>query len=338
MRVLSVDGGGYLALASASFLDAVEEHFNTRCRERFDLFCGTSAGAILVLALASGKTAAEVVELFERLGGTVFANTIPLARVGRWLRGLVASRYGNRQIREALKDTFKDLKVGDLKAEKKFVLVTAFSVTNGTPRIFKTDHSPHLTQDDGYLLRDIALASAAAPLYFPLVELQTPVGGIKELFCDGGVFANHPALLGYTEALYEYQEDPSQISVLSVSTPRGDLGEYESARKWFHKIPLLRQYLVRRGLMFWGSRLGNVFVDSTSSISHETLKRLSSLGGDRRSCYERFVLKKPPGVDFDIAAPEATATLKQVGRSLAVQNDTRGRLGKFFLEEVSSHG
>ena len=75
MRVLSIDGGGYLALASASFLDAVEEHFNTRCRERFDLFCGTSAGAILVLALASGKTAAEVVELFERLGGTVFADT-----------------------------------------------------------------------------------------------------------------------------------------------------------------------------------------------------------------------------------------------------------------------
>ena len=72
MRIISIDGGGYLGLATASFLQSVEARFETRCADRFDLFCGTSTGAIIALALASGKSAGEVVTLYEQLGRQLF--------------------------------------------------------------------------------------------------------------------------------------------------------------------------------------------------------------------------------------------------------------------------
>lgn len=72
MRILSVDGGGYLGLATASFLKAVEQRFGTTAAARFDLFCGTSTGAIIALALAAEKSAADVVSLYEQLGPRVF--------------------------------------------------------------------------------------------------------------------------------------------------------------------------------------------------------------------------------------------------------------------------
>ena len=38
MRILSLDGGGYLGLATAAFLKEAEGHFRTSCHERFDFF------------------------------------------------------------------------------------------------------------------------------------------------------------------------------------------------------------------------------------------------------------------------------------------------------------
>ncbi|MBZ5673930.1 MAG: patatin-like phospholipase family protein [Acidobacteriia bacterium] len=54
MRILSIDGGGYLGLTAAAYLEELEHHFNARCSDQFDLFCGTSTGAIIALGLAAG--------------------------------------------------------------------------------------------------------------------------------------------------------------------------------------------------------------------------------------------------------------------------------------------
>jgi hypothetical protein len=40
-----------------------------------------------------------------------------------------------------------------------------------------------------------------------------------------GSFANHPALLGFVEALEEFKVPPGQVRVLSIATPRCELGE-----------------------------------------------------------------------------------------------------------------
>lgn len=324
MRILSLDGGGYLGLATAAFFEETERHFNTTCHNRFDLFCGTSTGAIIALAFASGLRGKEICDLYRSFGPQVFHNPFPGVRSLRKILGLVTSQYGNAALRAALTDCFGDRTLGDLHRLGKFVLIPAFSITTGTPRVFKTDHNTHLTMDDGYLIRDIALASSAAPVFLPLVEVRSPTTGDRERYCDGGMFANHPALLGYSEAIYEFGSEPSQIQILSASTPRTDLAEYRSATG---RIP---KYLLSRGLFIWRTKVVQIMIDSTSCITDEILRRIVASPTQGGLTYERITFPKPRGIDLDIATNSATETLCSIGYELARQSTTRSRLKTFF--------
>jgi patatin-like phospholipase/acyl hydrolase len=328
LRVLSVDGGGYLGLATAAFLSAVERHFGTRTSDRFDLFCGTSTGAIIALALAAGKTADEVVSLYEALGRDVFWNPWRIVHILRKARGLFAARYDNKVLALALEDAFGTTSLGDLHGRQKLALITAFNVSTGRPRLFKTDHSPRLTTDAAYLLRDVALASAAAPTYLPLVALRSPSSGASELFCDGGVFANHPALLGYVEAISELRVPPEQVSVLSVSTPRFSSAEHDASRSWFAQLGPINKLLLKRGVLLWGSKLATIFIDASADASHQTVARLAAVG---RSRYVRISMTAAAGLEMDLATPQTTNTLKLVGTTEANRNEVRDILAPFFV-------
>src|SRR5262249_47865992 len=162
-----LDGGGYLGLATAAFIAEVERHFQVSFHEKFGMFCGTSTGAIIALALASGMSGKQICELYQDFGSRVFRNPVPGVRKLRAGRGVFFSKYSNKALKEALEDSVKEITLGDLRARGKYVLVTAFSLTAVQPRVFKTNHSPGLTRDDNYRISDIALASAAAPTYLP---------------------------------------------------------------------------------------------------------------------------------------------------------------------------
>jgi patatin-like phospholipase/acyl hydrolase len=324
MRILSLDGGGYLGLATASFLEETERHFGRSFHSSFDMFCGTSTGAIIALALASGMSGREVVALYEGFGRKVFGKR----SLGSWFRragkGVLVSKYSNQALRAALTEAFGETTLGDIKAKEKSVLVTAFSVTTGKPRVFKTDHSEDLTRDDGYLLRDVALASAAAPIYFPVVSLSSPVNHVDERYCDGGVFANHPALLGYAEAVSHLGIASSNVHILSISTPRGDLSEQACTRS------SLQQYFLSRGLISWGTKLAGVMIDSTSIIAHETLRRILSWRGNNGARYVRILLEKPSGLGMDVATRKSTDTLRQLGSEKAFSTEIRNQIAHFF--------
>jgi patatin-like phospholipase/acyl hydrolase len=324
MRILSLDGGGYLGLATASFLEETERHFGRSFYDSFDMFCGTSTGAIIALALASGMSGSQIVSLYQDFGKNVFGGRSLRLRLRKAAGGLLVSKYSNRALREALTEAFGATTLGDIKAKGKSVLVTAFSVTAGKPRVFKTDHSDELTRDDGYLLRDVALASAAAPIYFPVVSLRSPVNQIEERYCDGGVFANHPALLGYAEAVSHLGVASTDIQVLSVSTPRADLSEQASMRS------SLQQYFLSRGFISWGTKLAGVMIDSTSMIAHETLRRILSWRGNNGAQYVRIILDKPSGLGLDVATKRSTETLRQLGSEKAFSTEVRDQIAHFF--------
>lgn len=332
MRILSLDGGGYLGLATAAFIAEAERHFQTTCHEQFDLFCGTSTGAIIALALASGKSGREVVEFYQAFGATVFRNRFPGARLLRLLRGTTTSLYSNGRLRQALCDAFDDLTLGDLRRNGKFVLIPAYSLTAGRPRIFKTNHSPELTLHDDYLVRDIALASAAAPIFLPIVSLTSPTSGVTERFCDGGLFANCPGLLGYAEAVSYLQAAPESIQILSLSTPRTSLAERSSAQSWLDRA------LLSRGLISWGPRLTNVMIDATSTIMHFALQLIMQAQSSTGAHYERIELQRPDGVALDIATRHATETLLQIGSERAHDAAVRHLLRPFFVPKEIHHG
>lgn len=326
MRILSIDGGGYLGLATASFLDAVERRFGSAACSCFDLFCGTSTGAIIALALAAEKSAREVVALYERLGPAVFTpKWVPkgrLAPIVDFVKHRSHARYDNGPLRAALTETFADLTLGDLRRAGKRVLITAFNVSAGGPRIFKTDHAAALSLHDRYRIADVALASSAAPIYLPLVEVNDPVSGLPERFCDGAIVTNSPALLGFAEAISSLGYLPADVEVLSLGTPRSDLAERPSSLG-AAQLPLDRGYAGWN----YGEQLFSITMDGGAKVNHFALARIAEATGAR---YERVDMVAPLGVGLDIATPGATLALRQLGTTCGRDVATLARLAPFF--------
>src|SRR5579862_2744389 len=320
MRVLSVDGGGYLGLATASFIQGTEHHFGKKFSESFDLFCGTSTGAIIALALAKGLSGAELVDLYKKLGSSVFGKWNWYHNKRRWVRGFFTTKYGNSNLKKAMLDVFGDSTLDDiLKTYRKRVLITSFCLTTGKPRLFKTDHSPNLSLHGGYHVCDVALASSAAPIYFPLVQVTNPRNGVTETFCDGGVVANAPALLGYAEAICELQALPANIKLLSLSTPRMDLSEATIPNQQLH-----------RGALKWKDSLGSVLIDSNSLMSHHVLSRIVGSHPNPRPLYVRRDLLNRRQIPMDRADDEAVSELMHIGADNASSNQGRAELAPFF--------
>jgi predicted acylesterase/phospholipase RssA len=140
MRILSIDGGGFLGLATATFIAEVERHFGRKLHDSFDLFCGTSTGAIIALALASGMSGEDVERLYQKLGSEVFRRS--RLRIFR-------AKYRADSLKRALEEAFGDHRLDDILKSGKRALVAAFCVTAGTPRILLFLQAWHGQADAG---------------------------------------------------------------------------------------------------------------------------------------------------------------------------------------------
>lgn len=58
----------------------------------------------------------------------------------------------------------------------------------------------------------VAMATAAAPTYFPVYKNG------QRMFADGGVWANNPVMIGLVDALVCYQLQRRQVHILSLGT------------------------------------------------------------------------------------------------------------------------
>ena len=236
-KVLCIDGGGIKGLYSAEILRQFEEHYKCHIADHFDLLCGTSTGGLIALALADRAPASKIVEFYEQWGRIIFP------RLGRiWGYALLklafgGSTYSPEPLRKAATALFGDKKMQDLRT---LVCVPSYSLTAARPYIFKRDHvDGNLTRDGATQLVDVAMATAAAPTYFPIVEAEGHEG---HQFIDGGVYANNPTLIGVMDAFRFFVgagKPYDSISVLSISSldvPTGSrLRRWRSAIRQFKK-------------------------------------------------------------------------------------------------------
>lgn len=195
LRVLSLDGGGVRGYLSARILRSIELLLNEHFREdvplgrRFDLIVGTSTGGIIALALAMGKPAKEVVSFYEKHLKNIFGSRHK-AKYGSWI---FRPFYKPAPLHAALDEFFEGATLHDVTTD---VCITAVSLQNAMPRFYK---SAYLARNSARLsekLVDIALATSAAPLYFPAHSMQHSASLI-----DGGVCANNPAMVALVEAM-----------------------------------------------------------------------------------------------------------------------------------------
>jgi patatin-like phospholipase/acyl hydrolase len=202
-QALALSGGGYRGLYTARLLADLEEHLRGPIARRFDLLAGTSVGGILALALACEIPAARIVTLFHDHGAAIFA------RRSRW--GYRKSLYSNEGLRTLLRasDLFADRRLADCTHP---VIVPAINFTTGKPVLFKTAHHTTFVRDCKLGLVDAALATSAAPTYFPRHTFNS------SQYVDGGLFANAPGLLAVHEAEFFFRRPIGEIHLLAVGT------------------------------------------------------------------------------------------------------------------------
>lgn len=205
-HVLALSGGGYRGLYTATVLAELEAKMGRPIASHFDLICGTSAGGMLALGLAAEIPASELKALFEEEGSRIFGCRSLLRRaLGFW----ITAKHDSKGLREVLNERFGDALIGNLRHR---VLIPAVNYTTGRGQFFKTPHHPTFEFDHEMRLVDAALATAAAPVYFPLFRHE------RGVFADGGLVGNAPGLFGLHEVNTFLAPDGARVRVLSIGT------------------------------------------------------------------------------------------------------------------------
>jgi uncharacterized protein len=268
-KILSIDGGGIKGLFSAEILSGLEKQYGNSLSDYFDMICGTSTGGIIALALSIKTPTQKIVDFYKNDGPKIFPykNTVTqLYAVSKQL--LFNSKYSNTNLKEALNKVFAENR---MKNANNLLCIPAYNLNKGNPTVFK---SPFIkngknlwTNDENLRMIDVALATSAAPTYFPIHQIN------DIYYVDGGVWANNPTLCGIIEALEHFINKEftiegekikyNSIQVLSISS-------VNHPNCWSTKRKKDRSAF----LWLKGNKLINAFMDGQSNYTDNLIKSL----------------------------------------------------------------
>lgn len=218
-RILSIDGGGIKGAYPAGFLAAIERSSGKRVSDHFDLIAGTSTGGIIALALGLGLSAEAILEFYRTSGPEIFSRhqtapgilsciTQQLSRSARQARRLFGPAYDSGALRAALVGAFGHRRLGESSVR---LVIPAYSSAAQSVYVFKTAHHPRFQFDRHVTAVDVALATSAAPTFFPAHAF----GGGGWLL-DGGIWANNPSGMAAVEAVAVLGWLPQGLRILSL--------------------------------------------------------------------------------------------------------------------------
>lgn len=219
-HILALDGGGTRGIYTAQLLARIEQAFGTPIKTCFDLIAGTSTGAIIAGAAVSDIPMTEIVELFETETPSIFRK--------RWYRiPLFLSKYPSEQLAQILAKHIPATSLSDIETP---LMITSSEIAKSEVHIFRSNYgsrdsegTPPTGKDVS--LRDAILASCAAPTFFA----PKSVGNF--LLADGGLWANNPSTVAFTEALSAFGKEPQAVRMLSVGTGHS-VNMYRNRRGW----------------------------------------------------------------------------------------------------------
>jgi len=255
-KVLAVDGGGIKGLYSAKILSLFEadlrrEHGDAvRIVDYADLICGTSTGGLIALALALRIPAETICEFYETKGPKIFKGSQGvLARLRQTLWG---GKFSDKALRDALQEMFEERTMAESEC---LICIPTYDFTHGTYEVFKFDHKEGgLSRHNKLSMVDVALATSAAPTFFPLAQIEKEN---NTQYVDGGVWANNPSLVGLTEAMSHFVGPGKafdHLNLLSVSSLNFSAG----------KPPLLKRH---RSFLRWAPDLFDLSLIAQSEFT-----------------------------------------------------------------------
>ncbi|MDO5520016.1 MAG: patatin-like phospholipase family protein [bacterium] len=318
IRVLSIDGGGMKGIISAMVLERLEEllkiyskNDNAVISDYFDLIGGTSTGAIIAALLLTPDdcgnakfSASEIVRLYKDHGKEIFKKRTlyPI----NTLFGLFGSKYTSKQFEKLLIKYFQDLTLNDMRKES---LYTSYNTSNRKAVMFSS-LSTKEWEKNNYLIRDIVLASTAAPTYFPPRQIYNEHCP-NNCHIDGGVVANNPSMCLLIESLKLSTphdiKDTMLLSIGNASSPK--YYDYNSVKHW--------------GYTKWAFPILNIIMDgSEGTADYEVRQIFDNL--NRSSQYVRIEKHVEGNIpDMDDVSTEAILNMVDIARALIKESDKK---------------
>lgn len=286
-RILALSGGGYRGLFTAAILQHLEEQYGRPLNQAFDLVAGTSIGGILAIAVAAGVSMATTREAFEKNGQSIFEKHVVSGpyKLPKMRFGALRSRYDADGLRATIESVLADCGQASLSSDVPTrLMIPAVNSTNKKQAIFRNYRSDQPART----LVDLALATSAAPTYFP----EHRVGTMN--YVDGGLIANAPDLLAINDAL-KYGYATHDIQVLSIGTiekldsrgarPPGSAGFIKDAKPLFE--------------LTLGAQQAMVIQECKELLGQNRYLRIDAMASE----------KQMKDLALDKADPEATDTL-----------------------------
>jgi hypothetical protein len=232
-RILAIDGGGIRGIFALQILSRIEELFRREqnrpelvLADVFDMFAGTSTGAIIATLLSWGKTAAEIEKLYVNYSAAMFCREKWFHRLRCKYRADAISKFFREHLSEDDSGQSPAL-LGSKRLRTKLLMVMRNASTGGTWIV--TNHPDSPFNDSSQLNCDLKLplwqllrATTAAPTFFP--PEQIAVGEHSFLFVDGAVtpFANPALIAVLTATMPQYRicwpTGRDSMHVISVGT------------------------------------------------------------------------------------------------------------------------
>ncbi len=318
-QILSLSGGGFLGLYTVTILAELENETGQPLARSFDLISGTSVGGIIALALAAEVPAIEIKNAFEKNGRKIFScRPVP---TGRWsgYRDLARFAFKPKYDGKYLKKTVEQI-VGEqtlIRHLRHRVLVPAVNVTKGQVQIFKTPHHASFSRDLRLRVADVAMATSAAPTYFPLAEIE------DSLFVDGGLYANSPDLLALHEAQHFLKIDIADIHLLSIGTTTARYSFAHEEGKEFGAVDWLTEQRLT-SVMLAAQQQSVDFISS-----HRLQERYLRLDHEQSKTQERHLA-------LDVATEAAQKTIRGVAMSTVQTAMGSGRLAPFLAHRAAA--
>lgn len=346
-KILSIDGGGIRGILPAAILAEIEKRTGRPIFEMFDLMAGTSTGGMLALGLAKPNpnnpteaeyTAKDLVEFYKKHGKTIFQKQRLVEVRRKFLQpiltqikklsgepiGDIEDLFDPKYIAEGREKVLDEL-LGEMPMETalKEVFITSYDTVLRLPVFFTSKDKQPWYGDNyrkvckGFTMKQAAMATSAAPTYFPPVLLPTKDDvRANGSYClvDGAVFANNPTSLAIMEATIDAKKARQKLEVddmLVVSLGTGALTRkfpYEKTKKW--------------GVLEWIEPIIQITLDGQSESVACQLEQLLPHADEKPKQYYRFQGSLDKANDnLDDPSPENIANLEELARRVIQERD-----------------
>lgn len=243
IRILSIDGGGAKGIISATFMKLFVQQWGINPDEiwkYFDVITGTSIGGIQALGYAFGQSPTQLQNFFIDNAKWIFSTstTVPssrpsiLSKINTIVGGPLSNPtfypsdvagIGTMQLKSLVTSVLGTQTLQDAKTN---VIITSFEKNDNNPDFAQFTNTPIYFSNSSIvpvltgqnnLGVDVAMATSAAPLYFPAYSIGT------NSYIDGGTVQNNPSsfALAVAQAL---KPTANRFCILSVGAGLGEIG------------------------------------------------------------------------------------------------------------------